>query len=81
MEPLHFVMFWTLALMENSMDLIFYIQSTLILEFLLGLGQVTLVGGGGGQREEGGMVKNAKKHCIHGGVLFYIGYTPNFKGQ
>ena len=25
------------------------------------------------------MVKIAEKHCIHGGILFYIGYTPNLR--
>ena len=56
-NPLHFVMFWTLALMKNSMDPNFYIQSALILKFFsffAGLGQVTLVVVVGGGRREGG---------------------------
>jgi hypothetical protein len=28
----------------------------------------------------GRMVKNAEKHCIHGGILFYIGYTHLIQG-
>ena len=46
-EPLHFIMFWTLAMMKDCVDPIsFYIQSTLILDFFLVFGQVTLEVGG-----------------------------------
>lgn len=81
-NPLHFVMFWTLALMKNSMDPNFYIQSALILKFFFlfsGSWTSNTCSSSRRRAKGGGMVKIAEKHCIHGGVLFYIGYTPNLR--